>query len=183
MDIEYIRVSAFAKRANITKHKAYQLVKDSRYSSFVKVENGTTLISTSLLLELDSNNIDTDTVESIDSEAIENTSNSSNDTGTTVEKTIVNNSNDSEVISFLMKQIEMLQEDIRNKDKIISDNNNRIATLLEKQQELTEKALTTTAQAQYLQATTAIEDIQTEAIIQTPEKTGFWQRLFRKNKG
>lgn len=157
MVAEYIGVAEYAKRAGISKQEAYSIAKSPQNEAYTKKINGIIQISTELLKPAQA----TDSPQK-----------------PKVEKPVENaeapvNSPDSRetaIIDFLMKQIEELREECRSKDKQIAEHNARIALLLEKQQELTEKALITTGQAQYLQA--------------LPQaKKPWYKRLFSGNKG
>ena len=72
---------------------------------------------------------------------------------------------ESEYIKYLKEEIKELKEQIKEKDIIIQEFSNKILEYAKKSQELTDKALTTTSQQQYLQA-------------YETQKTSFFKRLF-----
>lgn len=148
---EYISVAEYAKRAGISKQEAYRIIGSPQNEPYTKRINGKIQVLVSILKSEEV--ADNPPVET-EQKPVEN-----------AESPVIRTDNrETAVIDFLMKQIEELREEVRNKDRQIEEHNARIALLLEKQQELTEKALITTGQAQYLQARN--------------KKQGFFSRLF-----
>lgn len=145
---EYISVAEYAKRAGISKAEAYRIIGSPQNAPYSTKINGKIQVSTKIFEAVESPQ------EAQEQKAVENAEAPINSP----------DSRETAVIDFLMKQIEELREECRSKDKQIAEYNARIALLLEKQQELTEKALITTGQAQYLQARN--------------KKQGFFSRLF-----
>lgn len=162
MVAEYISVAEYAKRAGISKQEAYNIARSPQNEAYTKKINGIIQISTELLKPAQATDSPQIEIEQKPVESAEAPVNSPD-------------SRETAIIDFLMKQVEELREEVRSKDKQIAEHNARIALLLEKQQELTEKALITTGQAQYLQASNnqpAVEDKPSRSI---------WKRLFSKN--
>lgn len=139
MVAEYISVAEYAKRAGISKQEAYNIARSPQNEAYTKRKNGIIQVSTELLKPAEA----TESPQTAQKQKpVENAE-------APVKET---DERETAIIDFLMKQIEELREECRSKDKQIAEHNARIALLLEKQQELTEKALITTGQAQYLQA-------------------------------
>ena len=148
---EFISVAEYAKRQGISKQEAYRIIGSPQNAPYATKINGKIQISTKIFEGVESPQ---EAQKQESKEAVENAE-------APVKET---DSRETAVIDFLMKQIEELREEVKSKDKQIAEHNARIALLLEKQQELTEKALITTGQAQYLQANN--------------KKQGFFSRLF-----
>lgn len=146
---EFISVAEYAKRQGISKQEAYRIIGSPQNAPYATKINGKIQISTKIFEGVESPQ------EAKKQEAVVSPQEAP------VKET---DSRETAVIDFLMKQIEELREEVKSKDKQIAEHNARIALLLEKQQELTEKALITTGQAQYLQANN--------------KKQGFFSRLF-----
>jgi hypothetical protein len=159
---EYISVAEFAKRAGISKQEAYSIARSPQNEAYTKRINGKIQIAVELLKPLEAPASPQKPKEEKPVENAEAPVNSPENRETAV-------------IDFLMKQIEELREEVRSKDKQIAEHNARIALLLEKQQELTEKALITTGQAQYLQANNS------QPVVEDKPARSIWKRLFSKN--
>lgn len=155
---EYISVAEYAKRAGISKQEVYSLIRSPQNEAYTKKINGKIQISIELLKPAEATQSPQKPKEEskVDAEA-------------PVKRT---DERETAVIDFLMKQIEELREEVRSKDKQIAEHNARIALLLEKQQELTEKALITTGQAQYLQASN------NQPVVEDKPARSIWKRLF-----
>lgn len=177
MVAEYISVAEFAKRAGISKQEAYNIARSPQNEAYTKKINGIIQISTELLKPAEA----TESPQTVQKQKpVENA------------EAPVNSPDNREtaVIDFLMKQIEELREECRSKDKQIAEYNARIISLLEKQQELTEKALITTGQAQYLIASdnqpVASDSPETVAdnqpVVEDKPARSIWKRLFSGRK-
>lgn len=180
MESKYISIAEFARRQGISKSNAYKLTKKPEYQQFLKEINGRIMIDAETPLEIASKpeenasiqleipdfaSIPEETdkkVEEIDKKPEEKAS-------IPEEKNKVAISADKEMVEFYKKRIEELEAIIKDKDLQLQNNTATITLLLERQQELTEKALQVATQAQYLQAL-------------PQKKQGFFRRLLGKGK-
>jgi len=84
----------------------------------------------------------------------------------------------------LLEEIERLREKINEKDKVINDYANKFAVMAQQAQEIANKALTTTGNAQLLQAAEKQENRNPEVkeekvdVVEPKEQGGFLYRLF-----
>lgn len=171
MESNYISIAEFAKRQGISKSHAYKLMKKPEYQQYLKEMNGRMLISAETPLEIASKPEENASIQleipdfaSKDKKPEEKVSIPVEaDKKPEEEEKPVENANIPEEthgiavsasadIEYYKKRIETLEAIIADKDKIIQDNTATITLLLERQQELTEKALQVATQAQYLQA-------------------------------
>lgn len=154
----YITVAELAKRAGVSKQKVYSL--RQIFPEHFRTEHNKLKVSSLLIEKIgEQNKISSD----ID---IQHT------TTDNIEQDNIIQDNDNKLSSiFYQNQITFLQQQIIEKDKELAELRQQIIGLLEKQQELTEKALQTTSQQQYLQA-----------VKETSNKTGFFHRLLSRNK-
>ena len=162
MVAEYISVAEYAKRAGISKQEAYSIARSPQNEAYTQKINGIIQISTELLKPAEA----TESPQTVQKQKPVESAEAP------VKET---DNRETAIIDFLMKQIEELREECRSKDKQIAEHNARIALLLEKQQELTEKALITTGQAQYLQASN------NQPVVEDKPARSIWKRLFSKN--
>ena len=160
---EYISVAEYAKRAGISKQEVYSLIRSPQNEAYTKKINGKIQISIELLKPAEATQ---SPQKPVVEKPVENAEAPVRET----------ENRETAVIDFLMKQIEELREEVRSKDKQIAEHNARIASLLEKQQELTEKALITTGQAQYLQASN------NQPVVEDKPARSIWKRLFSKKE-
>lgn len=185
MNNEYLTIAEFAKAAGISKQKVYSLRQE--YSKYFSVIHNKQKVS-SLLLELlqgediienSDYNLQQQTTEQISIDKPEDETTEADNNISAAEETTTTDKPNNEYITFLQQQIIDLRQEVKEKDKQLSEYHSRITSLLEKQQELTEKALQTTGQAQLLQAA---DKLPKEAVIEAAaiEKKSIWQRLFNK---
>jgi len=113
------------------------------------------------------NNPDRYTTKHIDNKLFILSSNSTDNTS--LNNTKIDNENT--IISFLINQIELLQAELKEKNNIIAENNNKLSSLLEEQQTISKQALDAIHKSYYIQA------------MQLSKKKGFFQRLFQKDNG
>lgn len=156
---EYISVAEYAKRAGISKQEAYSIARSPQNEPYTKRINGKIQISVELLKPLEATQSPQKPKEENAEAPVRETEN-----------------RETAVIDFLMKQIEDLREECRSKDKQLAEYSERITALLEKQQELTEKALITTGQAQYLQASN------NQPVVEDKPSRSIWKRLFSRKE-
>lgn len=146
MSKEYISIKQFAEHLKKTIEETKELINTAPYSDYIYTVNNT------ILLDKDILNI----IIVSDSQEIANDK--------PIDKAI-----DSEYIEHLNQEIQLLREQVKEKDKIITQLNQQLIDTLQRTQTLVDKALNTTTQAQILHAN---------------EKTSIFRRLFpsRKNK-
>lgn len=170
MVAEYISVAEYAKRAGISKQEAYNIARSPQNEAYTKKINGIIQVSTELLKPAEATESPQTVQKQKPVESAEAPVNSPD-------------SRETAIIDFLMKQIEELREEVKDKDKQIAEYNARIISLLEKQQELTEKALITTGQAQYLIASDSPETVADyQPVVEDKPARSIWKRLFSGRK-
>ena len=160
---EFISVAEFAKRAGISKQEAYSIARSPQNEAYTQRINGKIQIAVDLLKPLEATQ---SPQKPVVEKPVENAEAPARET----------ENRETAVIDFLMKQIEDLREECRSKDKQLAEYSERITALLEKQQELTEKALITTGQAQYLQASN------NQPVVEDKPARSIWKRLFSRKE-
>lgn len=133
--VEYISVAEYAKRAGISKAQAYNAIRSPQNKPYIQEIDGMIQVSTEIL------------------KPAERPQEAQEQKPADAESPVKSPDNrETAIIDFLMKQIEELQAEVKDKDRQIAEHNARITSLLEREQELSEKALQVATQAQYLQA-------------------------------
>lgn len=158
MESKYISIAEFAKKNGISKSHAYKLINLPANSGFVVESNGRKLVREDMPLEFRSKPQESKASASIqlslEGFAIPEEENKKPEEKDSIpaEKQIQAISADNELIEYYKKRIETLESMVADKDRQLQENTATITLLLERQQELTEKALQVATQAQYLQA-------------------------------
>lgn len=142
MNKEYISIKQFADYIKLTIDETKDLIKSAPYCNYIYTVNNTTLLDKDIIKE----------VIVSDSQEIE-------------EEKAIDKHTDREYIEHLNQEIQLLREQVAEKDKQIEQLNQKIIESLQRTQALVDKALNTTTQAQLLHAN---------------EKTNIFRRLFGK---
>lgn len=173
--MEYISVVEFSKRINENKAKAYTIIEREEYRDYVRVINGTKKVSVELV-EIYLNGYSENTYKKpLEEKIVEDKEIKSKS------KEVLTDIQWKELYNIQLERVRELERQIQEKDKVILDYANKFAEMATQAQNIAVSALTTTGQAQYLQATQQKEQ-HTEAIeeYKPVEKKSFWQRLFNK---
>ena len=159
MESKYISIAKYAKMNGISKSYAYSLINQPENAIYIKESNGRKMVREDMPVEFgnipeESKNSVEDTsiqleIEGFGSIPEESTSKPEENKECAVSASIPQNS---ELIEYYKARIETLEAIIKEKDLQLQNNTTTIALLLERQQELTDKALQVATQAQYLQA-------------------------------
>lgn len=172
---EYISVAEFSRRINISKAKAYNIIDSPAYKNYVSIDNGIKQVAIEAV-ELYLNGFLEIPIDD-DIEDIFNIK-STNDDKEGIDYKYI--------LDIQSKRIEELERQLQEKDKVILDYANKFAEMATQAQSIAVSALTTTGQAQYLQATQqATQQTEKAVEITTPEdipvaKKTLWQRIFSK---
>lgn len=164
MENNYISVSEFSKKSNISKSELYKMISLPEYAVYIKKISGKKYIDISLFEKL--RNDESEVIEEIEP-----------DIKTEEPKPQEDNKNISgegqtNFIDFLLNENTYLKNQIIEKDKIIIDLMTKLSDLTSQAQTIAENALITTSQAQALQAMDK----------QEPDKKKSIFHLFSKNK-
>lgn len=167
MESKYISIAEYAKRHGISKSHAYNLIKQPEYQQYSMESNGRKLVLESMPLEIrskpqKSKDLEEDTSIQLELEGFTSIPEESDKKPAETHGKAISADND--LIEYYKKRIETLESIVADKDRQLQENTATIALLLERQQELTEKALQVATQAQYLQAL-------------PQKKQGFFRRL------
>lgn len=174
---KYISIAKYAKMKGISKSYAYSLINQPENAIYIKESNGRKTVredmpvipeagkntpeEASIQLSLEGFESAETPIES-DKKPEENAITPED----THDKAI---SADKDLLEYYKARIEALEAIIKDKDLQLQNNTATITLLLERQQELTEKALQVATQAQYLQAL-------------PQKKQGFFRRLLGGGK-
>lgn len=171
MESKYISIAEYAKRQGVSKSYVYSLIKLPEYQPYISERNGRKLVLESMLIdngkkdkkpeESTSIQLELEGFTSIPEESDKKPVEEAQKPAETHGKAI---SADKDLIEYYKKRIETLESIVADKDRQLQENTATISLLLERQQELTEKALQVATQAQYLQAL-------------PQKKQGFFRRL------
>lgn len=184
MESKYISIAKYAKMNGISKSYAYSLINQPENAIYIKESNGRRMVREDMPVDFssileESKNTPEEASIQLSLEGfgsaetpIESDKKPEVSDNKPEEKHGIAISADKEMIEFYKKRIEELEAIIKDKDLQLQNNTATITSLLERQQELTEKALQVATQAQYLQAL-------------PQKKQGFFRRLLgggRKNE-
>lgn len=176
MESKYISIAKYAKMNGISKSYAYSLINQPENAIYIKESNGRKMVREDMPVDFGNipegnKDIPEDTSFQLSLEGfgsaetpIESDKKPEESDNKPEEKHGIAISADNELLEYYKKRIEELEAIIKDKDLQLQNNTTTIALLLEKQQELTEKALQVATQAQYLQAL-------------PQKKQGFFRRL------
>ena len=208
-NIKYLSITEFAEKAGVSKQAIYKQISNakSQLAPYVYRDGKQPLIEITALsklygVEIENSTFSTDnqpfSTAQDENSTLESTRNQEEIQPVNPNSTLDNQPISTDYIAFLKAEIEglkaekaqteqRLNDTIKEKDQIIKQQTEQLASLAQQVADIATKALITTSQQQYLTAAEKVDKQEPpaeEAIIKEVEpeapKKGFWAKLFGK---
>ena len=208
-NIKYLSITEFAEKAGVSKQAIYKQISNakSQLAPYVYRDGKQPLIEITALsklygVEIENSTLSTDnqpfSTAQDENSTLESTRNQEEIQPVNPNSTLDNQPISTDYIAFLKAEIEglkaekaqteqRLNDTIKEKDQIIKQQTEQLASLAQQVADIATKALITTSQQQYLTAAEKVDKQEPpadEAIIKEVEpeapKKGFWAKLFGK---